>query len=121
MMSSSAAPASALWKPTTVVNLRDTSDYDVYIGRPGKGLSGYFGNPLKLGVLCPECGLFHARGGTIACFERWFLRRLSADAIYRDCVLSLQGKRLGCFCKPKACHGDVIARWVNAQTEPKGS
>jgi hypothetical protein len=22
----------------------------------------------------------------------------------------LRGKVLGCFCKPKACHGDVLAR-----------
>ena len=105
------------WKPTTVVNLRD-SEYDVYIGRPGKGLDGYFGNPLKLGQICAECGLFHPRGGTIDCFEGWFLRRVGVHALYRERVLQLQGKRLGCFCKPKACHGDVIARWVNRQTNP---
>jgi len=25
----------------------------------------------------------------------------------------LRGKALGCWCAPEACHGDVLARWVN--------
>ncbi len=29
-------------------------------------------------------------------------------------VYKLAGKRLGCFCKPEACHGDVLAEYLNA-------
>ncbi len=29
-------------------------------------------------------------------------------------VYKLAGKRLGCFCKPLACHGDVLADFLNA-------
>lgn len=29
-------------------------------------------------------------------------------------VYKLAGKRLGCFCKPEACHGDVLAEFLNA-------
>jgi len=29
-------------------------------------------------------------------------------------VYKLAGKRLGCFCKPQACHGDVLADFLNA-------
>lgn len=29
-------------------------------------------------------------------------------------VFKLAGKRLGCFCKPDACHGDVLADFLNA-------
>jgi hypothetical protein len=25
----------------------------------------------------------------------------------------LKGKKLGCFCKPKRCHGDFLAREAN--------
>jgi len=25
----------------------------------------------------------------------------------------LKGKRLGCFCKPKLCHGDVLVELIN--------
>jgi hypothetical protein len=28
-------------------------------------------------------------------------------------LLELDGKRLGCFCKPKLCHGDIIVAAVN--------
>ncbi|MDN4059557.1 DUF4326 domain-containing protein [Massilia sp. YIM B02769] len=29
-------------------------------------------------------------------------------------VYKLAGKRLGCFCKPDACHGDVLAEFLNS-------
>ncbi len=29
-------------------------------------------------------------------------------------VMQLAGKRLGCFCKPAACHGDVLADYLNS-------
>lgn len=91
---------------TTVVNLRGNK-YDVYIGRKGRGWSGYFGNP-------------HRRkhgekpGQTLARFEAYFLDRIEKDAEFTSRVLGLAGKRLGCFCKPNPCHGDVIAKWVNS-------
>ena len=28
-------------------------------------------------------------------------------------VYKLAGKRLGCFCKPETCHGDVLAEFLN--------
>jgi hypothetical protein len=34
-------------------------------------------------------------------------------------VYKLSGKRLGCFCKPKACHGDVLADFLNAWDDGK--
>jgi hypothetical protein len=29
--------------------------------------------------------------------------------------MALKGKRLGCFCKPLACHGDVIKEYIEGQ------
>jgi hypothetical protein len=29
-------------------------------------------------------------------------------------VHELAGKRLGCFCKPALCHGDVLADYLNS-------
>lgn len=100
---------------TTVVNLRHNV-HDVYIGRPGKGKEGPFGNPIRLGAYCSECRRWHReRGDTIECFRSYFLRRVDSDPTFRQDVLALRGKRLGCFCKPQRCHGDVIAAWVDAQ------
>ena len=34
--------------------------------------------------------------------------------INKEEVYKLAGKRLGCFCKPSACHGDVLADFLNS-------
>ena len=64
---------------------------DVYIGRPSP-----LGNP------------FRGRGA-VSLFERHLRERPDLLAI----LPSLRGKTLGCWCKPKPCHGDVIARLVD--------
>lgn len=72
-----------------VVNIKENS-FDVYVGRPS-----VYGNPFRIG-------------------EGW-----SRDDVmrkYAEHVLTLpdealrflEGKTLGCHCKPKACHGDLI-------------
>lgn len=95
---------------TTVVNLR-YSAFDVYIGRAGHGYDGYFGNPIKVGDVCCECGQIHRDGGsTLGCYTKYLYRRLMSDTDFRDRVLDLQGRRLGCFCKPRPCHGDILAK-----------
>ena len=108
-------------KTTKVVNLR-TDEYDVYIGRAGKGLTGYFGNPARFDKRCPLCGRIHrdtveGRQDLLMCYEKYFDRRMLDDETFFNRVLELRGKRLGCFCKPKPCHGDVIAGWLEDHTE----
>ncbi len=34
-------------------------------------------------------------------------------------VYKLAGKRLGCFCKPQACHGDILAEFLNSWDDGK--
>ncbi len=87
---------------TKVVNLHG-NPYDVYIGR-GKGKSGYFGNPYPV--------LLVGRIPAIAQYEKYFRARIAADPGFKKRILELAGKRLGCFCKPLACHGDVIVKWL---------
>lgn len=75
--------------------------YDVYIGRPSK-----WGNPFKIGV--------HGnREEVVKKYRMWLDGEISApngstpptrDEIRRE----LKGKVLGCWCRPKLCHGDVI-------------
>lgn len=80
--------------------------YDVYIGREGKGQSGYFGNPFKL-----EKG--QDRGSTLDRYREYFYKRIENDPIFKSRILELKNKRLGCFCKPNACHGDIISEYLN--------
>ncbi|ASF45912.1 DUF4326 domain-containing protein [Methylovulum psychrotolerans] len=34
-------------------------------------------------------------------------------------LLQLRGKVLGCHCKPAACHGDVLANYLNSLDDGK--
>lgn len=106
---------------TTVVNIR-SQEADVYIGRPPRGHGipdpperGCFGNPF---VMRTEAD----REKVVRHFELYFRKRIETDEAFREAVLELRGKSLGCFCKPKLCHGDVIANWLNHhQDKPEGT
>lgn len=98
---------------TTVVNLRH-SGYDVYIGR-AKDDRGYFGNPHACDNYCKVCRRYHDREDSIKEYSKYFYSRLKSDSEFKRRVLELKGKVLGCFCAPLACHGNVIANWVDRQ------
>lgn len=104
-----------------VVNLRQSA-YTVYIGRSGKGLDGYWGNPVKLNSQCHICLQVHeSRGSTLACYEVYLRNKLQKSAIFRKRFLDLQEDDiLGCFCKPDACHGDIIVKiWTELNSFQK--
>lgn len=90
---------------TKAVNIH-RDEYDVYIGRAGRGMDGYFGNPFRLIPGTP-------RGSTLENYRDYFYKRIESDNEFKRRILSLKGKRLGCFCKPQACHGDIIAEYLN--------
>lgn len=81
---------------TKVVNC-NTEFYDVYIGRPSK-----WGNPFKIG---PD-------GSRKEVIEKYRKYILNNDDLLNS-LHELENKILGCWCKPKACHGDVLVELVN--------
>jgi hypothetical protein len=68
--------------------------FDVYIGRPSK-----WGNPFKVG----KDG---SREEVIQKYRHWILAN---PVLVAQLPTELKGKRLGCWCKPYACHGDALA------------
>ncbi len=82
--------------PARAVNLR-LEPYDVYIGRPSK-----WGNPFII-------GRDGDRLAVLKKYECWLTSHPELLAALHE----LTGKRLGCFCKPARCHGDILARWAN--------
>ncbi len=101
---------------TEVVNMfRD--DYDVYVGRPGFGEPGPFGNLHPVGRPCRLCGgRVHSPAESLACFTRDFRARLVRDPSFRAAVRALRGRRLGCYCDGTHCHAKVIAAWADSDT-----
>ena len=73
--------------------------YDVYIGRPSK-----WGNPFshKDGTLAEF--KVEDRDAAVDAYYEWVLRQ---DELITS-LYELRGKVLGCWCKPKRCHGDIL-------------
>lgn len=68
--------------------------YDVYIGRPSK-----WGNPF-------EIGRDGSREEVVTKYREWVLTQ---GLPFEE----LRGRVLGCWCAPKACHGDVLMELAN--------
>ena len=87
-----------------VVNVKREA-CDVYIGRRRQGM--HFGNPFPVGT--------YSRDEAIELFEQWLYGRAMVHVEPQrrqwiiDNIDKLNG-RLGCFCKPESCHGDVLKR-----------
>lgn len=98
----------------TVVNLK-RDQFDVYIGRDSYGRkSEGWGNPVEKNKVCPECKQVHTdNGSTLPCYEKIMRRRLKDDMHLNNKLASLDGKRLGCWCKPGPCHGDILVKLLH--------
>jgi hypothetical protein len=85
---------------TTVVNLKNTR-YDVYIGRKNSAYGlpkSFWHNEFDVKT--------YGRAESIRLYENHILN--SPEHLNR--LHELKGKTLGCWCKPLACHGDVLIR-----------
>jgi len=76
-----------------------SSDHDVYIGRPSK-----WGNPF-------EIGKDGTRSEVVAKYEEWIRNQPKLLSELHE----LEGKTLACWCKPKACHGDILVKLIHEQ------
>lgn len=83
------------------------SVYTTYIGRPSK-----WGNPFShLNDSAAEFKV-DTREEAIAKYAEWILTQPHLMAALPE----LKGEILGCWCAPKACHGDVLLKLANPET-----
>jgi hypothetical protein len=96
------------------------SSSHVYIGRRGvvfinkvrfPDRDSTWANPFKVGKGC-------SREESIAKYEAHIRGRLAKEEGLRADLRGLRGKVLGCWCKPLACHGDILLRLL-AEEEPE--
>ncbi len=93
---------------TMVVNIKTYPKKDyVFIGRGSP-----FGNPYVIG----KDG---DRDEVIKKYERDFYKKIKNER-FKRLVLSLKGKKLGCFCKPEKCHGDIIVQYLEGGAAKNG-
>lgn len=87
-------------KPTTLVNL-NKEPYDVYIGRGSK-----WGCPYTIIKDRPTLAkeIVETKEEALAKYKEYLLASPELMASLDE----LEGKILGCFCKPEKCHGDIL-------------
>lgn len=88
---------------TVVVNRLD-SNYDIYIGRPSK-----WGNPFIIG-----------RDGSRKEVLEKYRQHILSNKKLLDSLYELEGKILGCWCKPLPCHGDILIELLNSRDIKNG-
>jgi hypothetical protein len=100
---------------TKVVNIRKDKS-DVYIGRTSTDVFHY-GNPFGIKGHKSKFPLIEldTRDDAVQAYSNWLAGTAWQDVepLRRNWILKnikkLKGKKLGCFCSPKDCHGDVLA------------
>jgi hypothetical protein len=61
------------------------------------------------------------RTKVIAAYRQWLWARIRNGEITLEDLAGLHGKDLYCWCSPRGCHGDVLAKaaaWAYAQLHP---
>lgn len=82
----------------------------VYIGRYSKAFNlqaSKFANPFPMRDQSEE-----ERQRVVSEYKKWIWQEVLTQKITKEDLLSLQGKKLVCYCNPKACHGDVVKALV---------
>lgn len=89
---------------TTVVHCKK-HEYDQLVDR-----TTILGNPFRIGIdgTREEC---------IAKYELYARERMKHDLVFAQAIWKCRGKRIACWCSPLACHGEVIARIADQDTE----
>lgn len=88
-----------------VVNIFHGDRFDVAIGRPSR-----WGNPFKI-------GRDGDRAEVIRRYREWIRSDDPRAVRVRQEIGVLRGKRLGCYCAPLPCHGDVLAEMADAAAD----
>lgn len=96
-------------KLTTVVNIK-TSDYDVYIGRSNSTMSSIWGNPFSHLSKSAARYKVNSRKEAVEKYREWI--KTQPELLAK--LETLRGKRLGCWCKPLECHGDVLVEMLES-------
>lgn len=90
---------------TKVINVKNDKKYDIYIGRGSD-----WGNPYAIGTDGDREEVIRKYKYD---FDKGFLKS------NKEQLLKLKGKTLGCHCKPSACHGDILANYLNSLDDGK--
>ena len=79
----------------------------MYIGRAGIVFIDKKRFPSKASPFCNPFKINGDREEVLKKFEEYIMIKIK-DPNFREELLKLKGKNLGCWCKPDKCHGDIL-------------
>lgn len=82
--------------------------FDVYIGRPSRWGNPYSHQPETIARYRVE-----TRQEAINAYQQHLWREIRGGRITLEELAELDGKTLGCWCSPKACHGEVLLEFAD--------
>lgn len=82
--------------------------FDVYVGRGSK-----WGNPYSHREGTKAEFVVSSRKEAIEKYEQYLL----SNQELMDSIGELKGKVLGCWCSPKSCHGEILAKYANGPSK----
>ena len=89
-----------------IINIKHANaKYDIYIGRGSR-----YGNPYTVED--------YGREEAIRLYKTYLWKRIQDKELKLEELAKLHEKRLGCYCFPKRCHGEVLekaAEWAVEQ------
>lgn len=86
---------------TVVVHCKK-ENYDIYIGKPAK-----WSNPFSTSIHTREIYKVNSNEEAIEKYREWIT--IGDGKHLLNDLHELNGKTLGCWCKPLNCHGDVLS------------
>lgn len=95
--------------------MKDTNN--VYIGRCGILVidnvrypreNSIWANPYKI-----DDGNGITRDNVIEKYRTYIIQKIENNDVLKQKLLQMKGKTLGCWCKPEACHGDVLVELID--------
>jgi len=95
--------------------MKDTNN--VYIGRGGILVidnvrfpkeNSIWANPYKID---DSNGI--TRDNVIEKYRTYIIQKIENNDVLKQKLLQMKGKTLGCWCKPEACHGDVLVELID--------
>ena len=89
-----------VWIRGSIMDYIDNPSY-VYIGRSSK-----WNNPFAIKYSTAS------KVEAVALYREYFTEQIK-DESFLEALTNLRGKTLACHCRPRACHGDVIAEYLN--------
>lgn len=103
-------------RPLGYNNLREwvSDPNNVYIGRAGVVFVEKERYPKESSVFANifKVGKDGTRDEVIKKYEEYMREKLKGDDNLKKQLMVLKGKRLGCWCKPEGCHGDVLVQLI---------